>query len=45
MKVITAKKSNHTDYVDVRKSKKLTVNAGQSRNQRDLPCNKKSRAE
>lgn len=44
MKVITARKNSHIDYVDVRKSEKLTMIAGQSRDQRDLPCNKKSRS-
>lgn len=31
MKVITAGKNSHTDYVDVRKAEKLTVYAGNSR--------------
>lgn len=34
MKVITAGKSNHTDYVDVKKAEKLTAYAGKSRQER-----------
>ena len=45
MKVITAGKSNHTDYVDVKKAEKLTAYAGKSRQERDLtPCGQKQRS-
>jgi hypothetical protein len=45
MKVITAGKSNHTDYVDVKKAEKLTAYAGKSRQERDLtPCGQKHRS-
>lgn len=43
MKVITKKKNSHMDYANVAKAKALTVNAGKECDERDLPCDKKSR--